>query len=73
MEKALHQFYLSATKDNADAQYMLGLCCEKGLGRHKSITDAGKWYRKAANLGSEDAAKKLGSASFKIWSVLAKN
>ena len=39
----------------------LGHCYEDGLGVLKNSNDAIFWYRKASNLGSEEAAEKLDS------------
>jgi len=42
-----------AENGNADAQYNLGIMYEVGLGVKKSITEAKKWYTKAADQGCE--------------------
>ena len=41
------------------AQYYMGLCCESGRGTAKNITEAVKWYRKAATQGNKDAKQAL--------------
>ena len=39
--------------------YHLGVCYEKGVGVEKDTQEAVGWYRKAADLGDEPAAKRL--------------
>jgi TPR repeat protein len=43
---------LAANQHNADAQVHIGRMYEKGEGVAQSHTEAAKWYRKAADLGS---------------------
>ena len=44
---------------NNYAQYNLGVCYENGRGVTKSISEAVKWYRKAAEKGHARAKEKL--------------
>jgi len=50
-----------AEMGDADAQYNIGLCYEKGRGVQKDIVEALKWYRKAADQGFPAAECELGS------------
>ena len=49
----------AAEQGNSYAQNNLGYCYEKGYGVTKSITEAVKWYRKAAEQGNENAKTNL--------------
>lgn len=42
-----------------NAQYNLGQCYRLGRGVAEDITEAVKWYRKAAEQGHENAKKRL--------------
>jgi TPR repeat protein len=49
-----------AKAGNAEAQYNLGLCYEKGLGVKTDMDEAVKWYQMAANQGLAPAQYVLG-------------
>lgn len=49
-----------ASKDKAEAQYMLGTIYYDGAGVRKNIGEAEKWFRKAALQGHSDAQNELG-------------
>ncbi|MBP5586971.1 MAG: SEL1-like repeat protein [Lentisphaeria bacterium] len=46
------------------AQLTLGLYYEKGIGTRKNVTEAGKWYRRAAEQGVEEAKQALESLGY---------
>ena len=49
-----------AERGDADAQWFLGYCYEKGKGVAKDYTEAVKWYRKSAEQGYAEAQFDLG-------------
>ena len=49
----------AAENGHADSMYLLGHCYENGLGVLKNSNDAIFWYRKASDLGHEDATERL--------------
>ena len=53
---------LAAQNGNAEAQYNLALAYENGNGMTKDLSEAVKWYRKAAEQGHAGAQKKLKTA-----------
>ena len=59
-EQALRLWLPIAEKDNADAQYNLGILYMKGLGVEKNEKTAFIWYKRAAANGNTDAMYNLG-------------
>ena len=57
--EAAKWYRLAAEQGDANAQYVLGVLYENGLGVEQSNTEAAKWYRKAAEQGDTFAAKRL--------------
>ena len=57
--EAAKWYHLAAEQGDANAQYVLGVLYENGLGVEQSNTEAAKWYRKAAEHGDTFAAKRL--------------
>ena len=53
---------LAAQNGNAEAQYNLALAYENGNGMTKDLSEAVKWYRKAAEQGHAGAQKELKTA-----------
>ena len=58
-DEAAKWYHLAAEQGDANAQYVLGVLYEDGLGVEQSNTEAAKWYRKAAEQGDPFAAKRL--------------
>ncbi len=59
-EQALRFWLPIAEKDNADAQYNLGILYQKGLGVEKNPKAAFIWYKRASANGHTDAMYNLG-------------
>lgn len=59
-ERALRAWLPIAEKDNADAQYNLGILYQKGLGVEKNPKTAFIWYKRASANGHTDAMYNLG-------------
>lgn len=59
-EQALRLWLPLAEKDNADAQYNLGILYQKGLGVEKNRKTAFIWYKRSAANGNTDAMYNLG-------------
>ncbi len=59
-EQALRLWLPIAEKDNADAQYNLGILYQKGLGVEKNLKAAFIWYKRSAANGNTDAMYNLG-------------
>lgn len=59
-EEALRDWLPLAEKDNADAQYNIGILYMKGLGVEKNEKTAFIWYKRAAANGNTDAMYNLG-------------
>lgn len=57
--KALNTFYTLAKKDDAKAQYNVGLIYANGKGVQKDLAKAKKWYEKAAKQGNGPAQYNL--------------
>lgn len=55
----VQQYREAANQGNTSAQYNLGHCYECGRGVEKNLSEAKKWYQKAADLGCEKAKEKL--------------
>ena len=62
--ETIEQFRQEAGEGNAEAQYNLGVCYEKGKGVEKDLTEAFKWYQMAANQGVAAAQYALGVCYF---------
>ena len=62
MEKFVNDFGLQVTARQPDALYALGLCYREGLGVTPDLTEAARWYRRAASLGHVDAMHNLATA-----------
>ena len=60
-EQALRLWLPQAEKDNADAQYNLGVLYMKGLGVEKNLKTAFIWYKRASSNGHSDAMFNLGT------------
>ncbi len=60
-EQALRLWLPIAEKDNADAQYNLGILYMKGLGVEKNLKAAFIWYKRASANGHTDAMYNLGT------------
>ena len=60
-EKALRLWLPIAEKDNADAQYNIGILYMKGLGVEKNEKTAFIWYKRSAANGNTDAMYNLGT------------
>ena len=60
-EKALRLWLPMAEKDNADAQYNIGILYMKGLGVEKNEKTAFIWYKRSAANGNTDAMYNLGT------------
>lgn len=60
-EQALRLWRPIAEKDNADAQYNLGILYMKGLGVEKNEKAAFIWYKRASANGNTDAMYNLGT------------
>lgn len=60
-EKALRLWLPLAEKDDADAQYNLGILYMKGLGVEKNLKTAFIWYKRASSNGHTDAMFNLGT------------
>ena len=60
-EKALRLWLPIAEKDNADAQYNIGILYMKGLGVEKNEKTAFVWYKRSAANGNTDAMYNLGT------------
>lgn len=59
-EQALRSWLPLAEKDDADAQYNLGILYQKGLGVEKNPKTAFIWYKRASSNGHTDAMYNLG-------------
>ena len=57
--KAVKQYTAAAEQGDAEAQYHLGVCYEKGEGVTQSYKEAVKWYQKAAEQGYAEAQSNL--------------
>ena len=53
------EYRKAAEQGDANAQYNLGVCYEKGEGVKKDLSQAVQWYRKAAEQGMPGAQSKL--------------
>lgn len=60
-EQALQLWRPIAEKDNADAQYNLGILYMKGLGVEKNEKTAFVWYKRSSANGNTDAMYNLGT------------
>lgn len=58
-EEAFQWYRKSAEGGLADAQFMLGACCENGMGCEIDNASAMEWYEKAASQGLRDAAARI--------------
>ena len=59
-EKAVANYLIAAEAGDAYSLYSLGWCYEYGLGVEKSVEEAEKWYRKAAEQREKNAKERLG-------------
>lgn len=61
-EKTSKEYLLKAAEQgHSGAQCVLGVCYANGEGVSKDMSEAVKWWRKAAEQGDEDAKKALNS------------
>ena len=58
-ETAAKYFKKAAELGNADAQFFLGVCYDKGIGVGQDSAEATKWIRKSAEQGVEQAKAAL--------------
>lgn len=56
---AFKRFMHGAEAGDADCQYYVGICYEKGLGVGKDVFEAQAWYRKASAQGHAEARAAL--------------
>ena len=59
-QKTLRQAQPAAAKGDANAQFILGVLCERGWGTKENKAQAAVWYRKAAEQGYPRAQVALG-------------
>lgn len=59
-QPAINQLWLPAHRGDPNAQYSLGLMYGSGNGIAKNLTEAAKWYRRAADQGHAKAQAMLG-------------
>jgi TPR repeat protein len=57
--EAARFFRKAADQQNPKAQYLLGMCYEKGRGVEQDAVEAKKWYESAAAKGDIDARNRL--------------
>ncbi len=57
---AVAQFRSAAAVEHVGAQYMMGVCSEKGRGVMQNYPEAVRWYNLAAEQGNPDAQRRLG-------------
>ncbi len=50
-DKAIYWLKKAAEQGDADSQWLLGTCYEKGRGVSRNFYEAAKWYKKAADQG----------------------
>jgi len=67
--EAANCFLVSASQGYVDAQYNLGQLYEVGLGVEKNLTEAKKWYQKAANQGHSSAYERLKELNQKRYEI----
>lgn len=60
MAQSAADYRTAAEQGDAQAQFQLGQCYEKGLGIDIDSAEAVKWYTKAADQGNADAMYSLG-------------
>lgn len=60
MAQSAADFRAAAEQGDAQAQYQLGQCYEKGLGTAVDSVQAVQWYTRAAEQGDADAMYSLG-------------
>ena len=58
-QQAAYYFRLAAEKNQADAQYCMGVCYADGIGVPQNIYEAIRWYNFAAYYGHEGAINNL--------------
>ena len=58
--RIVEQYTKAAEQGDAEAQYNLGVCYEKGEGVPQNYEEAAKWYMKAAEQGHANAQNNLG-------------
>lgn len=62
-EKGAEYILTAAEAGNHDGEMLCAVCCEKGIGVEKDLSEAAGWYRRAAKAGNvqaNDALKRLG-------------
>lgn len=73
VQYGVNELRTAATKYNTlEAQYYMAVCYEKGIVVEQSLTEAFKWYRRAAERGLPDAMCQLANY-YKNGLVAAKN
>ena len=63
--KRFAEIKIKAQQGDAKAQFKLGNCYRMGEGVNKDVTEAVKWYRKAAEQDNAEAQLGLGGLYFK--------
>ena len=63
-ENTFEKYKKAAEQGDADAQYNLGICYDKGDGVAQSYAEAVKWYKKAAEQGYAGAQNSLGNCYY---------
>lgn len=71
--KAFQQYKAAAERGDANAQFNLGLCYDKGKGVAKNSAEAVKWYSKAAAQGHTDAKLNLEKSDYAVGIEFQKN
>ena len=59
-KRAVKWYEKAAENYNADAQYSLGFCYERGIGVTQDFAKAAEWYREAAEQGDMTSQCNLG-------------
>ena len=71
--KAFQEYKAAAERGDANAQFNLGLCYDKGKGVAKNSAEAVKWYSKAAAQGHTDAKLNLDKSDYAVGIEFQKN
>ena len=63
-EKGAEYLLTAAQAGNHQGELLYAMCCEKGIGVEKDLSEAAGWYRKAAKAGSKPANEALKNLGF---------
>jgi TPR repeat protein len=66
-QRAYQEWKAAAESGQAEAQFGLGLLYAQGLGVHRDLTEAERWYRMAASQGNAEAQFALGQLYSRGW------